>query len=310
MEIRKWNVDIDGLISEPGIYDLPIRQYHSQCCDGPSVSSTGLRKIELETPLHFFDTWDGNPNRDPADKGELEADHFRIGRAAHWRTLEPERFAQEIAVRPDIWDSWRTKDSQAWLKDIQKMGLTILTPEEMVKVDGIKAALTANQMVKDGLLGGAVEASLITKDAKTGIWIKSRPDSVPHETAFSDLKCMQDVSPQSVARAVNTLGYDMQMALAGICYEKLTGITADQFYIIACESKRPHAIHIASLSTSAVYWARIRLRRALNTMAKCLADNDWPAYGADGQEVGPHPAAVERFEQDQKNALLPQDDDF
>jgi hypothetical protein len=33
------------LISEPGIYAMALEEYHSQCCVGPSVSSSGLRKI-------------------------------------------------------------------------------------------------------------------------------------------------------------------------------------------------------------------------------------------------------------------------
>ena len=33
----------DHKISEDGIYDLPIKLYHSNVCDGPSISSSGLR---------------------------------------------------------------------------------------------------------------------------------------------------------------------------------------------------------------------------------------------------------------------------
>lgn len=310
MEIRR--IEHGEIITEPGFYDIPINWYHDNCCDGPSVSSTGLRTIDLQTPLHYWDSSYLNPNRDPdEDKKALEADHFRLGRSAHFRMLEPEKFAGAIAVRPEaLWDSWRMKDARAWMNEHQKMGFTVLTEGELKQVDGIARSLNANPLIRDGLLGGAVETSLIVKDSKTGIWLKSRPDSIPIDDAFTDLKCMQDASPLAVDRAIRSLGYDMQMALAGVCLFNLTQRTVDTFWIVAVEVKRPHAIHIAKLSTDAVYWARIRLRKSLDTMAKCLADGDWPSYGADGQESRPSKFDLERYERDQKNAQLPQADDF
>lgn len=292
-------------IREPGIYDMPISWYHANCCDGPSVSSSGLRTIILQTPEHYWDTSYLNPLRDPDAKNELEADHFRMGRAAHWRMLEPERFMANVAVRPGMWDSWRTKDSQRWAKDAQREGMTVLTPAELDRVDGIAAAFKRHPRHQEGLLGGVVEASLIVKDARTGIWIKSRPDSIPIDDAFSDLKVMNDASPEAVDRAIRSLGYDMQMALAGIAFEKLTGRTVDQFWVVAVESSRPHAIHVASISTERVYWSRLRLRQGLDLMAKCLKENYWPAWGRDGEAVG-----LTKWETDAVNAMKGVDDEF
>src|SRR6516165_9526480 len=71
VEAIKW----DGkAISKPGIYSgIPLEVYHSQkICDGPSVSSTGLRRtLEINggSPLHFWDEWSGNPDcAEPEDK--------------------------------------------------------------------------------------------------------------------------------------------------------------------------------------------------------------------------------------------------
>lgn len=287
IEVRR--IEMGEIITEAGIYDMPLKWYHDNCCDGPSVSSSGLRQIILETPEHYWDKSYLNPSRDVETKDELEADHFRLGRAAHWRLLEPHLFEANIAVRPAIFDSWRSKDARAWLADVQKSGYTILTPGELKQVDGVAAALARHPQHKDGLLGGLVEASIVTRDTKTGIWIKSRPDSIPIDGAFADLKVMNDASPESVERAIKSLGYDMQMALAGICFEKVTGVTNDQFWIVAVESQRPHAVHLASLSTDRVYWSRLRIRQALDVMAKCLQENYWPAWGRDGQAVGLSP---------------------
>lgn len=308
--IRK--IEHGEVITEPGFYDMNIAWYHDNCCDGPSVSSSGLRTIELKTPLHYWDKSYLNPNRDPdaTDTEELEADHFRIGRAGHMLMLEPQLFNRTIAVRPEKYDSWRTKESKEWLAHQQRAGKTILTQVELKRAQGVAATLQAHPWHSEGILGGLVETSMIARDPVTGIWLKSRPDSIPLDDAFADLKIMSDASPKAVDKSIRTLGYDMQMALSGVCMFLLTERTIDQNWIIACESSRPHAIHVAALSVQSVYWARIRLRHALEVMAKCLKDNYWPSYGADGQEVSPSDYDVKVWEKYQNGGLLPKDDGF
>ena len=61
MEIRK--IAYGEKVTEPGIYDMPINWYHDDCCDGPSVSSSGLRTIELESPEHYWAHHPANPDR-------------------------------------------------------------------------------------------------------------------------------------------------------------------------------------------------------------------------------------------------------
>ncbi len=307
MEIIRWS---GGKIGRNGIYELPLLVHHSDCCDGPSVSSTNLRILDLQSPLHMHDRWPGNPDCDKDDPEEIEKEHFRIGRAAHYLLLEPELFQQNIAVRPDEFDSWRTKASKVWMTDAQKAGKTVLTPAELERVQGAAAALKSHRWHAEGILGGVVEASMIVRDRKTGIWLKSRPDSIPLNSAFSDLKVMNDSSPRSVKSAIRSLGYDIQLALAGICWELLTGERIEQFWLIAVESKRPYAIHVESLSLDAIYWARVRIRKALDTMKKCLDENYWPSFGQDGLEYSPGKWESEQYVIDQAQGLLPREAEF
>lgn len=307
MEIIRY---AGGKITKPGIYQMPLEVHHSDCCEGPSVTSTTLRTLDLKSPLHAHDRWSGNPDHEVDDPNEIEGEHFRIGRAAHTLLLEPDLFAKNFATRPEEYDSWRTKASKEWLGEQQKAGRTVLTPSDMERVHGVANALRSHRWHTDGILGGVVEASLVVRDRKTGLWLKSRPDSIPLSTAFSDLKVMNDSSPDSVRRAIKSLGYDIQLALAGICMEVLTGERIEQFWIVAVESKRPHAIHVESLSLDAIYWARMRIRRALDTMAKCLSENYWPSYGLDGLEYTNSKYDTEQYVIDQGAGLLPREAEF
>src|SRR5215475_1363359 len=89
-------------IAEPGIYaNVPLEVYHSQqICDGPSVSSSGLRRALEEnsgSPAHFFCEWSGN--KDAVEPAEKKA--WTFGRACHHLMLGQPHFGQEFVLRPD-----------------------------------------------------------------------------------------------------------------------------------------------------------------------------------------------------------------
>jgi hypothetical protein len=309
MEIRR--IQTGTVITEPGFYAMPIEWHHSQCCDGFSVSSSGLRAIDLYSPLHFWDQYVNPDAPEETDEDRAaEKKHFRMGRAAHTLMLEPEKFKGLYCVRPGIWKDWRTDAAKTWRLDRTKEGFTVLSGEEMLAIHGIAVALQNHRWHTEGILAGIVEVSMVVRDPKTGIWLKSRPDAIPLVNSFTDLKVLRSVKPHDVARSVKTLGYDMQLALAGVCMHLLTGETIDNFWLVTVEVNRPHAIHVATLSLESIYWARIRVRHALDRLAKCLADNYWPAYDADGQEIQSDHWQAERWKEEQSSGLLPKDDTF
>jgi hypothetical protein len=82
MKVIAWTPGM--IISEPGIYrDVPMSVYHSQeICDGPSISSSGLRRIWNESAAHFFSDWDGNPEREERRRQQKEiADRLKASGA-------------------------------------------------------------------------------------------------------------------------------------------------------------------------------------------------------------------------------------
>ncbi len=103
-----WDV---GKISQQGIYaKIPMSVYHSDCCVGPSISSSGLREIAPPDgcPLKFWDNSYLNPDRAP----QQEKHHFSLGRAIHTLLLGEDGFRDEYVVRPAEFDSWRTTASR------------------------------------------------------------------------------------------------------------------------------------------------------------------------------------------------------
>src|SRR6266446_951472 len=112
MEDIKW----DGKpINKAGLYvGVPMEVYHSQAiCAGPSVSSTGLRRVLEEnqgSPAHFWCEWSGNPDYIEAE----ETDALVIGRAAHLLMLGGPFFKSEFIVRPDELPNYKTGELRRW----------------------------------------------------------------------------------------------------------------------------------------------------------------------------------------------------
>lgn len=285
--IRQWSVARDGKITEPGLYDIPMHDYHSDCCDGPSISSGGLRKIWNWSPAHYWDTSYLNPDRDTSDDSGAadEAKGRRLGRAVHTLLLDPAEFERSFTTRPGAFDSWRTKAAREWRAEHVLAGYTVLEPAEMLLVKGMTEALRGHAIHRDGILDGAIELSMIWKDAKTGVWLKSRPDAIPISAPmFGDIKCVADARRLAVQRSMNEYAYDMQMALGSIGYETVIGREIEDFVLIFVESKRPFAVAVRPIDGERIKWAKLKLRHSIDTFARCWEEGRWPSYDADDGE--------------------------
>lgn len=296
-------------ITAPGVYRMPMGWYHADCCAGPSISSSGLRKIELDCPAEYWDTSPYNPDRAESAEDGVEAAYFRIGRAAHTMVLEPETFAGMFVTRPAIFTDWRTKQAREWRAAQAREGFTVMDPPEMIRVQGIAKAIREHPLTRDGLWDGEIECAIIWKDAKTGLWLKARPDSLPRSARLvADLKVAASAHPLSVRRSIREFGYDMQLALVGIGLKAVLNMTIEDYALFVVGASRPHSTFLQVVSHEAIRWAQRRLRRGLDTFARCLKESRWPSYEErDGEQYSPDARTIERFEQERKAGLLPKE---
>lgn len=290
-------------ISVPGCYSgLPLELYHGDCTAGPGISSSGLRTIESKTPMHYWASSYLNPNRiEPEPK-----DHFTFGDAAHKLLLGESGFKDRFAVRPDQWKDWRKDAAKEWRDEQQSAGKLVLVPEDLKIIRHIANQLAADPLVKSGILQGLVEHSLIWKDRKTGVWLRSRPDVVPAaDGILVDLKTTTDASPEAREAAVRKFGYAMQGALAGDAMSAVLGMTMTDFVLVWIEKKPPYAVSVSPVDNEWIYWARRQLRRAIDTFARCLEHGEWPGY--EGESTTSMPSWLRaRFEAEDKGGLIPE----
>ena len=266
-------------IDKPGIWrGVPIEEYHGDPCAGPSISSSGLRTIWSASPAHYYAYSPYNPTRWPRKSN----DAFDLGKAAHHVLLGEEEFGRHFAVRPDEWSDWRTKAAQEWKAAQIAAGKTVLTPDDLVAIRGMRDGLVRNLLVQAGILDGEVERSMFVVDPETGIWLRSRPDVIPTASGdFSDLKTTVSVRRDDLAKSIADFGYVMQAALLRmVC--RLLDVPFTSFSFVFVEKNPPYCARVVMLKDHELDRGEKQIRISLRMFAEGLRTGFWP--GPDGEQ--------------------------
>lgn len=286
----------DGqIIDKPGLYRMSMAWYHSQCCAGPSVSSSGLRTVITESPYHFWMQSDLNPDRFPEKE---PSDALILGRAAHALILGDEVFddhfiyvpadaprrptAAQVAAfeRNGKWSEAAAPGAAFWEDfDARADGRMMLTDTQVEHIRHMAEAINANPEAHQVLVSPFTEISMIWQDV-TGLWVKSRPDTIPTNGAdFGDLKTFSPRSKnikRAVHQAITDHRYDMQLALAVTGAEQTMGRTASDCALVMAQVGVPYTVTPVRIDAEALYWAKVMNRHALDLIAKGLETGHWP----------------------------------
>lgn len=264
-------------ISRPGCYDIDIDRYHNDpdLCAGPSISSSGLRKLLSECPAKFWATSPLNPNRFPDESTKA----LDIGRASHCLTLGEPEFARHFVISP--YDDFRKAEARAW-RDEQTR--TILKAEEFEQVQTLSAVQKRSAQCMRAFEEGKPEQSLIWPDKKTGIYLRSRPDWLPHKPAkrfTTEFKTCLTIEPTRLSNDVFKYGYHMQVAMMIDGIREVLGVDPIGVGLVCQEKDPPYLVELRMFTPEQIEDGRQMYRHALGIFADCLSRNDWPGYTAE-----------------------------
>lgn len=270
------------MITKAGVYDLDIDLYHSQkCCAGPSVSSSALRKVLLECPARFYAYSDINP--DPYEKETSKA--FGFGKAAHALMLGEPRFETFFFVSPH--EVFNKNPGKAWHDDwkaqVEAGNETrqLVRPSEMKIVERMVKAQRADPEVLNAFVEGAPEKSIIWQDEETGVFLKARPDWLPHKPAerlTTEYKTTVTCQPRKLSAAVFQYGYEMQAALCLDAIETVMGVTPKGMAHIVQEKDAPYLVELKLFTPEQINFGRLKYRKAVRIFADCLHTGKWPGW--------------------------------
>lgn len=278
-----------ALISKPGAYpDIPATDYHGrEICDGPSISSSGLKLITKKTPLHYWWQSPMNPQRGPQRRKE----HLSLGSALHDVLLLSEALDRNYHVLPD---GFREDHHLKWADAIADRnaaiaaGKTPLRRESADMVMRMAEAVRKHELATALITAGTPEMTLAAKDPITGMWLRARPDVLPDTMEIiPDVKTAADVSLDVYERAATRFGYFQSAAHYLDVIELLYGEARRRFVLITIEKEPPFCVVIDHLDDEDINFARLRNRAALNRFATAVKTGIWPGYTTPERPIRP-----------------------
>lgn len=283
---------IGGKITVPGLYSrMSMNAYHrGDICDGPSISSSGLRKIIQESEADYWDTSPLNPQRNPIADKEKRA--FVLGRGVHHLALGEPYFTKLFVEQPSeyitvergktITKPWNGNAGvcKKWQAEQIATGRSALTVGEIEQVRGMMLSLYRYPLIRAGILNGRIERSGFFKDKTTGVWLKIRPDVVPNDSDdVVDLKTTQSVKWVDLQRTIEDYGYHQQAALMAWGWRALFGREINSFSLVFIQSKRPHSVRVVTLEPEDIARGHALNEQALDRFVSGLKSGEWPGPG-------------------------------
>jgi hypothetical protein len=277
------------LIIKPGAYSgIDIDDYHRNpnLLPGPSISSSGLKTLLTRSPRHYWHDSPLNPDRPP----QQDKPHFNVGKAAHDMLLLSDRWPESYFVLPEDFNARKTKeqaDYHAAREEAREAGKCILTFEEAETVKAMADALRANEFASAALSNGESEVTLAWQDKETGVWLRARPDFLPHRRKIiPDLKTAANGSPAAFRRAIDQFGYHMGAALYSDGIKEIFGEPPTNWLHVVLEKEPPHVVSLYELPSEDIERGRWLNRKAIRTYAECLSADRWPGYSDEPTQLG------------------------
>lgn len=246
-----------------GVYgDIDEAEYHA---DLGSLSSSGARTL-LSSPAKFRYMQD---NRE-------EHRYFDVGRYVHSLLLG--KGAEVVAIdAPD----YKTKAAQQLRDEAYADGLVPLLNKDAnlaeAMADQVRAHPTAAALLDDP--DGAPELSLYWHDALTGVRLRARIDWLTPGVAVDVKTTAASANPTEwgTTAAKYKLQFQGAWYLEGLRALDIHNTAA--FVFINVEKDPPHLVSLTQLTERAIELGAAQMRRAIDVYAKCVAADDWPAYG-------------------------------
>jgi hypothetical protein len=306
-------------ITEPGVYDISIDRYHTQCTDGPSLSSTGIRRI-LQSPAHYWKFSELNP----AAAEQPEKSAFILGRAAHHLLLGEKDFLKNFSIEPETYSDVKTGESKKWNNNATicrewkaaqiEEGKTVLSGQQLETIRGMagllpwqkgmtNCGLKNTPLVMSGALSGEIERSLFWKQG--GVWLKARPDAIPGDSNdFADLKTissksMLGLNDFDLQRAIRDHRYYVQAAMVGMGAAAVLGRPMTGFHLIFVDTGDVHAVSPITIDEGDIVRGERAIYLAVELFERCLKTKLWPgptARQADARKMSINSTDAQAFD--------------
>ncbi|ACI52234.1 conserved hypothetical protein [Gluconacetobacter diazotrophicus PA1 5] len=269
------------LITKPGIYDMPERDYHADPCPAPSLSNSVARVLLDESPMHARHA---HPRLN-ADRAETEVtETMRMGTALHSLLLG--KGARVIEVKFDDYRKGAAKE----VKDAaEESGLVPLLSKNFDAIHKVSECALAQMRAHPDLgeFFGPGQSEAVIAWQEDGIWCRGMVDRLPADLSAPafDLKgTMLSASPTQWDRRMVS-AYRTQDRFYARGLRAIEGRWRPAMRFIIVEMKAPYAISVMTPAPSLQELATVDVERAIAGWKSCMQSGEWPGY--------PHTAHIE-----------------
>lgn len=270
MELKPIEYE-DGMVIETGKYylNMPNETYHKH----KSVSKSGLDTFEID-PYKFYNK-----------KEKEQTRPMQVGSAIHAATLEPEVFAKDFIMLPEV----KNRQQPEYKAAVKSFGVgNVFAAKECEKIEGMQKAVWAHDEARRLLKAqGYCEISGFARDNETGTICRHRFDKLAKlEDGWwgVDLKKTQDVREFKFSRTISDYRYHVQDAFYSDQFEWITGEKLAGFKFIAVEEEYPHKVAVYELCDISKQIGKEAYRHNLNMYAE-YESGAIKAHNNSGSEV-------------------------
>ncbi len=233
----------------------------------PHFSASAAKVLIAKSPAHAR----AENNRQPTkamDAGNV-IHRLVLGKGRDYRVVDAE--------------DWRTKAAKAAKREARALGLTPILEQEYLGYQRAARRIT-EQLANAGLiLDGASELPIEWHEQTEHgpVACRGMMDHVWIDRGIVlDLKVTADACPTSVERTAENLGYAIQSAAYTGALTKLRPDLAGRirFVFAFAEAEEPYALNLCEPDGLFRELGERRWSRAVNAWARCLKNNEWPAY--------------------------------
>lgn len=200
---------------------------------------------------------------------------FAPTRAMHFGTL-----VHSIVLGGNTFVVWEgRRQGNDWKAfEAKHTDVQIATRAEFSRAMQVARAVQNDPVVREvGCLDGERELDL--EWHRWGRLCRGRVDVANRKRRFvTDLKTCADASPFRFGFAAKRLGYPGQLEWYGVGVTEALGWEPEHHYIVAVESKPPHAVVVYRVTTEALEQGARTTRAWFEQLQVCEECDEWPGY--------------------------------
>lgn len=258
------------MITESGIYSIPLMEYIADPAPKPSLNASVAKVLLEQSPKH---AWLAHPRLGHAEREE--SSRADLGTVAHGLLLEDDK-SRVVVIEAD---DWRTKAAKERRDEAWAVGKLPILAKDMAivtrMVEAADHALMGSELCNDWL-AATPEQTIVWREGAT--WFRSRPDKLTKDgRIYFDYKTSASAHPKAFTKTAIGNGYDLQAALGRRGVSAVLGVSPTVIFVVQ-EIEPPFAVSLVSLSPQFMEIAANRLELARAVWDRCHAKNDWPGY--------------------------------